>query len=187
MIFLRAIRCTTLALLTNVAIDSALVSAGPPETTNTLSNSLNLAAVPPSPVQDRGPAISANSLRDAGPPQTSVSPTNPLRSIPIASLTATREKPIFSPLRRPPSVVQRVQPPLAIDQPPRPRFSLVGAVAGESEGIAIVLDETTKVILRLRTGESHLGWTLRKVSRREVTLENGRETIILDLATPAAR
>ena len=47
---------------------------------------------------------------------------------------------------------------------------LVGAIAGETEGIAIFLDHTTKGTIRLKTGEGHLGWTLRQVKGREAIL-----------------
>jgi hypothetical protein len=60
-----------------------------------------------------------------------------------------------------------------------PSFALLGAIAGEKEEIAILLDETTKIVVRLRRGESHSGWTLRSVKGREVTLEGYRQTAIL--------
>jgi hypothetical protein len=71
------------------------------------------------------------------------------------------------------------QPPSA--EPGRPRLGLVGAVAGESSGIAVLIDQTTRRIIRLRTGEDYAGWVLRSVSTREARLEKGRETIQLAL------
>jgi hypothetical protein len=70
---------------------------------------------------------------------------------------------------------------LPADRPRQPSFALLGAVTGEKEDIAIFLDETTKIIVRLRRGESHSGWTLRSVKGREVTLDGYRETAILAL------
>jgi general secretion pathway protein N len=58
---------------------------------------------------------------------------------------------------------------------------LVGAIEADSNGIAILLDEQAKVILRLRQGESHLGWTVESVKAREVTLRNNQRIAVLPL------
>jgi general secretion pathway protein N len=118
---------------------------------------------------------------------------NPLWAIPLRSLNQTRERPIFSPSRRPPPPAVAGPPPVETAAPPpppagpdRPRLSLVGAVAGESEGIAIFLDQATNDIVRLRTGETHpSGWTLRSVKGREATLQKERESVILALPAPS--
>ena len=78
----------------------------------------------------------------------------------------------------PPAEPVRPPPPA---EPGRPRLGLVGAVAGESSGIAVLIDHTTRRIIRLRTGEDYAGWVLRSVSTREARLEKGRETIQLVL------
>jgi hypothetical protein len=111
---------------------------------------------------------------------------NPLWSISIASLTATRERPIFSPSRRPPPVVLKTAPfqPLSATQPP---LILVGAIAGEGGGIAIFLDGTTNGIIRLKTGESHAGWTLQTVKAREAVLQKEQKSIVVELPNPPAK
>jgi general secretion pathway protein N len=116
---------------------------------------------------------------------------NPLWAIPLKTLNATRERPLFTPSRRPPAPIIAGPPPsqpvVAIAPPPppvRPRLTLVGAIIGEQESIAVLLDEGTRDIIRLRTGESHAGWVLRSVRRREVTLEKDRETMIIALPVP---
>jgi len=116
---------------------------------------------------------------------------NPLWAIPLSSLTATRERPLFSPTRRrpaPPAVAgpTRVEPAPAPQpaMPERPLLTLVGAIVGENDGIAIFLDQTTNDVVRLRTGESRAGWTLRSVKGREATLQNGRLTATLVLPAP---
>ena len=117
---------------------------------------------------------------------------NPLWAIPLRSLNQTRERPIFSPSRRPPPPAVAGSPPVVAAPPPpppagpeRPLLSLVGAVAGENGGIAIFLDETTRDIVRLKTGETHpSGWTLRSVRGREATLQKDRESVILALPAP---
>ena len=62
-----------------------------------------------------------------------------------------------------------VQAPAAA-QPP---LALVGAIAGENEGIAIFLDGTTKGVICLKTGESHAGWILQSVKPREAIFQKG--------------
>jgi general secretion pathway protein N len=111
---------------------------------------------------------------------------NPLWSVSLASLTATRERPIFSPSRRPPPVALKTAP----VQPPskaQPPFILVGAIAGESEGIAIFLDGATNGVIRLKTGESHAGWMLQTVRPREAVLQKEQRTIVVELPNPPAK
>jgi general secretion pathway protein N len=71
--------------------------------------------------------------------------------------------------------------------PTQPPLILVGAIAGEAEGIAIFQDKTTKNIVRLKPGESHAGWILQNVKAREVTLQNEQRGAILTLPTPLAK
>ena len=115
---------------------------------------------------------------------------NPLWAIPLSSLSATRERPIFLPSRRPPAPVVIASPPPPMrslpppSQPERPALALVGTLIGEDRGIAILLDQTTRNFLRLHTGEDHLGWTLRSVHGREAVLQKQLETIHLLLPAP---
>jgi general secretion pathway protein N len=118
--------------------------------------------------------------------QDSVADDNPLWSIPLASLPALRERPIFSPTRRPrPSVIKptAIQAPLAT----QPLLALIGAIAGENEGIAFFLDGTTKGVIRLKTGETHAGWTLRAVKPREAFFQNEQKSAVLTLPNPPAK
>ena len=128
-------------------------------------------------------------LRPAGPanPQGRVPRGNPLWAVPITLLSVTRERPIFSPSRRPPAPVALVAvveaprpPPVAVGQI-HPNLSLVGTVASEKEGIGVFLDLATNNLVRLRTGQGHSGWILRAVRLREVDLQNGElmETLTL--------
>jgi len=55
------------------------------------------------------------------------------------------------------------------------------------EGIAIFLDQTTKGTIRLKTGESYLGWMLRLVKGREATLQKELKTAIFTLPNPPAK
>ena len=107
---------------------------------------------------------------------------NPLWAIPLATLSNTRERPIFSPSRRPPpppvvtASVPKAQP--IAPRPPEPelRLSLVGTVRGDDQSVGIFLDQASKAILRLRIGQDYQGWRLRSVSGREVIMARGERS-----------
>jgi hypothetical protein len=116
---------------------------------------------------------------------------NPLWSVPLSLLSVTRDRPIFSPSRRPPPPVVAATPYVPPPPPPpsapgpiHPQLSLVGTVANDKEGIGVFIDRATNNIVRLRTGEGHSGWILRAVRVREVTLENGTQSETLSLPPP---
>jgi general secretion pathway protein N len=117
---------------------------------------------------------------------------NPLGAIPLSKLTATRERPIFLPSRRPPAPVianTGIEAPKPAAAPPPeepPRFALVGAVTGENESIAVFLDQATNGIVRLRTGQNHDGWVLSSVKGREATLQKDQKTLVINLPAPGA-
>lgn len=113
---------------------------------------------------------------------------NPLWSIPLSVLPATQERPIFSASRRPPprAVVAPVElasarQPEKLAEPDRLALTLVGAVVGDSDAIAVFLDRTSQKIIRLRQGDTHSGWVLSAVQGREVTLKKAdrSETLVL--------
>ena len=126
------------------------------------------------------------------PAQRSSEPAgNPLWSVPLSTLTATRERPLFSPARRAPAAA--VAGPVAVAPPPppppptepeRPQLVLVGAIASDTEGFAVFLDQATNSVVRLRTGQDHDGWVLRSVKGREATLQKDKVTTTLALPVP---
>ncbi|WP_456713373.1 hypothetical protein [Bradyrhizobium sp. USDA 4353] len=110
---------------------------------------------------------------------------NPLWGIPLDRLSATRERPIFSPSRRPPQVeppppaivaAPEVQEPV---RPERPQLSLVGTVVNGNQGLAIFVDPGSRTPLRVRTGADYQGWTLRHVEARSATLQKGDDIVVL--------
>jgi len=117
---------------------------------------------------------------------------NPLWAIPQASLAATRERPIFSPSRRPPPVaaplarVEPVKPVARAAEPERPQLALLGTVIGEDGSMAVFSDTVTSEIIRMRMEEDRAGWILRTVKGREATLEKGGKTAILALPPPGS-
>lgn len=117
---------------------------------------------------------------------------NPLWSVPLSALTATQERPIFSAMRRPPpravaaSPVEEspAPPPKPVEAPPP--LLLVGAVVGEGDAIAILVNRTDQKVVRLRQGESLAGWSLTSVQPREVTFKQGDRSEVLTLQRSAA-
>lgn len=120
-------------------------------------------------------------------PGNSAQSGNPLWGITIESLHATRERPIFSPSRRPPmpaALAEPPPPPPAPLMPDRPAFDLLGTVAGNGAGYAVFLDNTTHDIVRLKTGEGQDGWILRSVQNREAVLVKNDQTVVMSLPSP---
>jgi len=118
---------------------------------------------------------------------------NPLWSISVKTLTATRDRPIFSPSRKPlpPQTIAAPQvPPPTVSkpaEPERPLLTLVGTVSGEQEAFGIFLDQTANKVVRLRLGDDHHGWILRQVRGREVMLQKDGETTFLALPPPGSK
>ena len=158
------------------------------------------AATPPT-----DPAAEPETLRTEAPKVAPSPPTrspvaegtvraNPLWAIPLKQLHATRERPLFSPSRKPapPVVASAPRPVVApVEKPPEAeplQLSLVGTVAGEKGALGIFLDKAGGgTPVRLKVGEAHKGWTLRSVGRRDVVLAKGTATTKLAMvaAEPA--
>jgi hypothetical protein len=143
-------------------------------------------AMPPPDVTAK-PAVDAP---EASPPTVSA---NPLWAVPLSALAATRNRPLFTPSRRPPApVIANAPPPppprVAPPPPPpeHPNLTLVGTVAGDNEGVAVFIDQGTRDTVRLRTGEGHLGWILQSVGSRAATLQKGDQSETLELPRPNA-
>jgi general secretion pathway protein N len=123
-------------------------------------------------------------------PQRTLS-ANPLWAIPLSKLSGTRERPIFSPSRRPPPPDVAAVPEAAPPPPPQPRqapepppVSLVGTIAGGDESFGIFVDQSTKTPVRLKVGEDYQGWKLRTIQGREATLERDQQAAVLTLPPP---
>jgi len=132
----------------------------------------------------RNGTVSTKTERISTKSQGPTGQANPLWAIPLSSLSATRNRPIFSATRRPSSPVQQSSG--LLSHANRPPFTLVGVIAGQGGGIAIISDGGTKSMIRLKIGETHLGWTLRQVKGREATLQNKDISTIIELPSPPA-
>lgn len=119
---------------------------------------------------------------------------NPLATIPLSALTATRDRPLFSPTRAAAPVVEAVAPAMTAAAPqvvaaePVP-FVLVGTVTGEGRQIALVARSGGGDVIALAPGDVRDGWAVRAVSARRAVLDsNGRseEIALPDLAAEMA-
>jgi general secretion pathway protein N len=115
---------------------------------------------------------------------------NPLWGISLQSLRATRERPLFTPSRRPPMpavIAPRTEPVetvSAVVEPEQPPLNLLGIVTGAAEGYAVFVNTATHDIVRLKTGEGHDGWILQSVSGRAAVLEKNHRTATVSLPLP---
>lgn len=135
------------------------------------------------------PVTSVRVTAPPATPQRTLS-ANPLWGVPLTQLSGTRDRPIFSPSRRPPPVAVAADPTPVRPPPPRkkeiepPPLSLVGTIASDDESYGIFLDESTKAALRLRVGDDYQGWRLRAIQGREVTIEKDQQGAVLTLPEP---
>ena len=112
--------------------------------------------------------------------------------LPLKQFSATRERPIFSPSRRPAAPAPTYVAPVAVKQPPNPReperptIALAGTIIG-TDGYrgAVFRDTSSQNVLRLRMGEDYHGWVLLLITPREATLVKNGEQALLELPVPA--
>ena len=111
---------------------------------------------------------------------------NTLWSVPLAALTTTRERPIFISTRRARLTAVKSSP-FQTSTSAQPPFTLVGAIAGETDGIGIFQDGTTKGVIRLKPGESYAGWVLQTLKPREAILRNEQRNAVLAIPNPTLK
>jgi general secretion pathway protein N len=178
----------SLALSANAAAQMRVAIVSPTVTPDQLESPLPSAPAPP--LQTVPPPDPAAGAARPPAPVANEPRGNPLWAIPLKLLSFTRERPLFTPSRRPPApAVARVEPqrPLVLPSPAAaetPRLALVGLIVGGTEGIAIFVDQTTREVVRLRTNEGHGGWILRSIQGREATLEKTPFSAVLAIPPP---
>jgi hypothetical protein len=141
---------------------------------------------------------------DQGPPAPDavdeVAPTaadspNPLSALKIESLAATRDAPLFTPSRTAPVVEQYVEPEPVVEvaqpvveeaAPAPPALRLIGVVRTGSEEVALLADENTGQIHRIRPAEEFEGWTLKIVDGRSVEFQNAELSHKLSMFAPGS-
>jgi len=164
-----------------------------------------MAATPPAGIDSLDSPPNVGSIDWAAPAERAAVPTaterrpiagervptgNPLWAVPLRTLSATLERPLFSPSRRPPAPPM-VAAPAAPPPPPRaaakpaepdhPLLSLLGTVVGEKEAIGVFMEEANRNVVRLRTGDDYAGWVLKAVEGRDARFEKNERNATLSL------
>jgi hypothetical protein len=116
---------------------------------------------------------------------------NPLAALSLDDLSATRERPLFSPTRRLPAEPPPAAPPppvVAAPAPPAPvpTLALFGIIADAEGARAMVRTGASKDILRLRVGDTVESWTVARIGRTELVLQLGERTETVTLFAPNA-
>jgi general secretion pathway protein N len=99
---------------------------------------------------------------------------NPLMRLSLDQLSATRERPLFAPTRRPPppppATVGSADP-LPPPPPDPPTLSLFGIVKDTDGASALVRAQTSDKVQRLRVGDKLQGWEVARIEERQLVLE----------------
>jgi len=116
-------------------------------------------------------------------PEPSAAVANPVAAQSLDHLSATRERPLFSPSRRPPPpplapVVQRAAPVLPLAAP---SVDLFGIVSDEEGARAIVRTGPGNKILRIRVGDEIGGWKVSQIEGRKLVLSLGERSTTFTL------
>ena len=116
---------------------------------------------------------------DAGAPPEAPSGAalaNPLATWTLDRLSATRERPLFAPTRRPPPppppppapVVQQVETPPV----PPPTLMLLGIVTEADGARAMVRTQSSNKVVRARLGDEIGGWKVTQIETRRLVLSH---------------
>ncbi|MGP0094474.1 MAG: hypothetical protein ACLPKB_31695 [Xanthobacteraceae bacterium] len=116
-------------------------------------------------------------------PEPSAGVANPAAAQSLDHLSATRERPLFSPSRRPPPpppapVAQRAAPVLP---PAAPSVDLFGIVSDEEGARAVVRTGPGNKILRVRVGDEIGGWKVSQIEGRKLVLSLGERSTTFTL------
>jgi hypothetical protein len=115
----------------------------------------------------------------------SPSTDSPVRSFglpPMEDLRATRERPLFSPNRRPD--VETAEAPEAApveENPDSLPFELTGVVMGTDTAVAILRNRDTQETVHLHRGETLEAWSIEEIAPRHVVLRQEDRQVRLDL------
>jgi hypothetical protein len=95
---------------------------------------------------------------------------NPLAVHSLAELTATRERPLFSPTRRPPPPPPVAEADGAPPPAPPPDVQFSGVVKDEKGALAIIRPDASGPAKSVRVGDVVSGWKVGQIERRQLTL-----------------
>lgn len=141
--------------------------------------------------------IAALSVTPLARAQTPAQLDNPVAALSLDGLSATRERPLFSPSRRGPSArVVAIARPAPVPAPaPPPSIELYGTILDANDALAIVFVTATNQVVRVHIGEEVGGWKVVQIDERKLVLSlEGRTAVFTmfadkpaDAASPAAQ
>jgi len=114
------------------------------------------------------PALAA----DDPPPAPIATPAAPLAGQPLEQLSATRERPLFSPTRRPPPAPPSVAegPPPPPPPAPPPDVALYGIVMDGEQARAVIRASPADKMTRVSIGDDVGGWKVAQIEGRKLVL-----------------
>lgn len=118
------------------------------------------------------PAMAIEPASQAEPgaqPQSTTAPVSPLAAQPMDRLSATRDRPLFSPTRRPPAPPPVV--PIAPPPPPSPpNIALLAVIMDGEEARAVVRTGPAAKTVRVQIGDDIDGWKVGQIEARQLVL-----------------
>jgi hypothetical protein len=115
------------------------------------------------------PASATDPVRQSEGHRDVALPVSPLAAQPLDRMSNTRDRPLFSPTRRPPApppVVAVAPPP----PPPAPDVALLGVVMDGEKARAVVRTGPAAKILRVGIGDDIGGWKVDQIEGRQLVL-----------------
>jgi hypothetical protein len=114
----------------------------------------------------------------------SAAAVSPLAAQPLEQLSATRDRPLFSPMRRPP-VPPPIVAPAPPPPPPPPDITLLGVVMDGEDARAVIRTGSIAKVARVRIGDDVGGWKVGQIEAQRLVLLLGERTATFTLFTAA--
>jgi len=113
--------------------------------------------------------------------QTTAAPNNPLAAWPIDHLSDTRDRPLFSPHRRPPP--PPAPPPVRVvaAPPPVPPPNIVLMAIVTDDGVPQAVVRTHEKAIGARVGDEIAGWKVTQIEPRRLVLASDYREVSFDL------
>jgi hypothetical protein len=113
---------------------------------------------------------------------------NPVAEISLDRLSATRDRPLFSPSRRPPApaalAVRAEQAPQPLPSSSPPGVALFGTVVGAQGARAFIATGTADRIIGVGPGDDVSGWTVTAITQRNLVLSRAEQSATFTLFSP---
>ena len=114
-------------------------------------------------------------------PRADAAPVRSFAMPPLEKLQATRDRPLFSPKRRPDAPTEKPDEPVVQEAPEAVAFELTGVVMGEARAVAILHNRETQETVHLRQGEMLDVWSVDEIAPRHVVLRSEGKELRLQL------